>query len=170
MKKLNLSSFPWYVFLFAIYPVFTLLAHNIGEVNVNVAYRALIVSLVVAMLMFAVLARVLHDHQKAGLVVALAYLSFFSYGHVYVFVKNFEVGGILIGRHRFLLVVWIVLFALGLWWSLKKSARIPSLTSGLNVMVVGLIILPIYQIGSFAYTTIRNHKSYHPQSIVNLLD
>ncbi|HSB01970.1 MAG TPA: hypothetical protein VLE49_15070, partial [Anaerolineales bacterium] len=114
MKKT--SIFPWHVLLFAAFPVISLLANNTGQVNYAVAYRPLVLSVVFSSILCVVARWLLHDWQKAGALVTVFNLLFFSYGHVYSYFEDAQVAGILIGRHRVLGAIWLIVLILSFLW------------------------------------------------------
>ena len=166
IKNRNLAEYPWHAILFAIYPPLALLAHNIGEVDVGVAYRSIFISIIIAGILTFALTIILKNWNKAGLIVLLNLVLFFYYGHVYNLVRNIEVSGLLIGRHRFLILLWILIFFLNLWAILRQSEVSPSLTSGLNLIALVLIILPVFQLGKYAYSQWQADQKFTPQSVV----
>ena len=88
MKLNKFFKFPWYVFFLVLYAILSLLTQNLGQVDSSVVFRSLLVSLAptyVAMLLVNISIR---DIQQAGLIVAFLAVLFFSYGHVYLAIKN----------------------------------------------------------------------------------
>jgi len=167
IKKINLTEYPWYAILFALYPPLALLAHNIVEVEISVAYRSVLVSITIAVILIFVLAGTLKDWSKAGLIVSLLITLFFSYGHVYNYVRNFELAGFLVGRHRFLTLAWALIFFLGLRAILRMPVTNPSLTSGMKMIAVVLVIFPVFQLGKYAYSQWQADQKVSPRSVVS---
>jgi hypothetical protein len=73
-------------------------------------------------------------------------LLFLTYGHVYNYVSDFEIGGFLVGRHRYLVMVWLALAVLGSWWATRRPGNHSSLTSMLNLMGACLLAMPVLQL------------------------
>jgi len=152
-KLSNIGAFPWYPIVIALYAPLALLAHNLGQVEIRSGVRAILVTVVSAVLILFLARLVLKDWARAGAASAVVFILFFTYGHVYTAIKNYEVLGIVIGRHRYLVVVWVALAGLGLWWSVKRSFRIPTLSSSMNLAGVVLLIYPLFQVISYASST-----------------
>ncbi|MEW5829667.1 MAG: hypothetical protein AB1846_12310 [Chloroflexota bacterium] len=146
-----------YPFAFAAYPVLSLLAVNIKEVEDVVALRPLLLALALAAVLFFVFRLAVKDGQKAALLTALVLMLFFSYGHVYDFLKqSFNT----LARHRFLGPFYLILLGLGVWWILRKARHWPSLTETLNVVGIVLLVFPLFQSGQFlARTAMENRKA-----------
>ncbi len=148
-KSINVAQLPIYPILFSMYPVVALLGVNISEVEASVVWRPLLVLAGAALVCMFLLRLFLRDWQRAALAASLLALLFFTYGRAYEVVKNQTLGGFIVGRHRYLLVMWILLAALAVWWAWKKVKRPQTFTSTLNLISVFLLIYPSYQAISY---------------------
>ena len=148
-NPVKIWGLPWHSLFFALYPVLALLGHNIGETYIDSAYRALIVSTIGSLVLLAITYSVLRDWQKAGLVTTWLLVFFFSYGHIYTFLKTLEIPATIVIRHRYLAPVLFVVFGLAIWWGLKQPTHLPSTTSTLNIISIVLLVYPIYQLAAF---------------------
>ena len=147
INKILLKRTPFHPFLFAIFPVLALLGHNINEVSINVIIRPLIIVLA-GTLVLVVLSRVLlRDTLKAGLVVTLFLVLFFTYGQVYHLIRDLHAIGFQLARHRYLGPVFLVFLIGGLWLIQTRLKNLELATSALNLVGLILVILPIWQIG-----------------------
>ncbi len=136
-------------FLLAAYPILALLAHNVGWSPPVDAARALIVSLAGAALAFVLLRLVLRDPLRAGLLTSLGLLLFFSYGHLYGFLKASGLGAT-IGRHRYLAPAFALTFLVVSWFILRRLREARPLTSALNWMSAALFAFPILSLAFLA--------------------
>jgi hypothetical protein len=150
-QKRKLSIIPLYPIIFGVYPVLALAAHNITEMEPDQSYRALLVSLALAVLLYGILRLILRSWSRAALLSLLWLALFYSYGHVYLLLKNQTLFGILIGRHRYLIAVWGALAVGAAWISAKRSLRLTSLSLPLNVVCLVLVALPVFQIVQFQW-------------------
>ena len=160
--KSKFSGFPWYALLLALYSPLALLAHNLGQVDSSVAIRSLLVSLGIALILLSLLKVLLKDLQKAGLIVAFLEILFFSYGHIYAAIKNIELAGFILGRHRYLGFVWLGLAAVGIWWILKKLHS-TAFTGSLNLVILLLVFFPFAQIISFEIENAGYEQASSPE-------
>ena len=112
--------FPIAPFLLALYGVVVLLANNIDQISGTQALRSLAISLIGTGVVVDVFILVFRNWHLATLAAALVVLLLFSYGHVYSILKQVEIFSILIGRHRFLIPLWIGLLAIGLYILSKR--------------------------------------------------
>ena len=140
---------PIYVLWLALFPVVALLASNLGQVRPTIGYRALALSAMLALILLVLFRLMLGDWSRAGLLTSLGLLLFFSYGHVYNALRPVELGGITLGRHRFLLPVWIVLTAAGAWLIWKRASDSSGLTTALTLGLGVVLLVPLAQIITF---------------------
>lgn len=163
------SELPWHVFLFAIFPILSLLAKNTGQIDNADSHRSFVLSAIISAIMLLITQRILRNLQKAGALVTVLNLLFFSYGHVYTSVEDAAIAGILLGRHRVLAVLWLVLLVVSFLWIVKRK-DLQSLTSGLNFITLFLLILPSYTVTSFWYSNLNTHvtKLSENPSVANL--
>ena len=158
MKLNKFINFPWYTLFLALYSPLALLAYNLGQVDISATIRSLLISLGITLVLLTLLNILLKDLQKAGLIVALITVLFFSYGHIYLSIKNFQIGGFLIGRHRYLAVFWLGLAGVGIWWILTKL-RSTAFTGSLNLIALLLVLFPVTQIAFFEMENMGNEPS-----------
>ena len=149
---------PLHPFLFALFPVLTLLAGNLGEMNLSAFFRSAVASLFVASALFLILRLGTKDWRSAALLATFYLLLFFTYGHVYNLVKNQSLFGFDYGRHRILGIVWAVLTIVGGWLIVKRIHLNKIVTMVLNLVGFLLVIFPIVQIGAYAIVQSRNAK------------
>jgi hypothetical protein len=144
--------------LFAIFPILSLLANNVGQVNYAVSFRSLVLSLVVSMIVLLIAKWLLRDWQKAGLLVTVLAVLFFSYGHVHSYFEKVDVAGVVLGRHRVLAILWAAILVLSSFWILKRKDH-QVLTSSLNSMAVVLLIFPVFKLTSFWYSNLSANRA-----------
>jgi len=139
-------QFPFHPLLIGIFPVISLYAWNQGETGFDAALRLVLVCLALAILVIGLFKLALRDWLKAALLTSLLLVLFYSYGHIYIGIKNAEVLGLIIGRHRYLAGLWTVLFA-GLGWLIFRSkSDLSGLTRSINLVALVLVAIPLYQI------------------------
>lgn len=111
------------VALFALFPVLNLLASNAGQVPLLSAARSALVVIVVSLLALAGARLALGGWSRAALLVIGAQLLFFGYGHAYDLLRQVEVSGIQLGRHRYLMAVWGAAGLLWMWVVVRVGRR-----------------------------------------------
>jgi len=150
-KSLEIDKrvFPFYPLLFGIYPVLTLAAVNIAQIDLSWMFRSLVFSIVITLILFGLLRWVMRSWTKAAFLCLCLLILFFTYGHVYSLLKNVNDPVLGLVRFRYLLAGWIVLGGLALWLSTKKYVTSPSFVVTMNFIVVALMIFPAYQLVQF---------------------
>ena len=139
----KIKQFPFHPLLFAAYPIVALLAVNIDQIKSTAALRSLLITLAAAGIVWALLNLVCKDWHRAALLVSLYFILFFSYGHVYHFLETQPILGMALGRHRLLIVVWLLLAAGGTWAAVRKTRDPRKATEALNLVGLVLIAMPI---------------------------
>ncbi|MEJ2607617.1 MAG: hypothetical protein P8Z41_13195 [Anaerolineales bacterium] len=128
--------------LFAAYAVLAMYANNLGQVAFTDVRRALLVCVLTAGLLLVLMRLLFRDWGRAAIVTTLALILFFSYGHFYSWIKTFAFGRV-VGRHRYLLPLSILLLV-GLSWILMRSKeRRRSVNRFFNVVSVVILIFPL---------------------------
>jgi hypothetical protein len=143
MKKLE--RWILHPFLFGIYPVVALLAHNIRQIAPIYALRSFLFSFVLALVVLLLSRLILKDWRRAALITSFAMLLFFTYGQIFVPLQHVHLLGVDIGRHRVLLLLEAILLVAAAWLILKKLS-LPIWTMALNAMSVIAVTLALVQI------------------------
>jgi len=144
--------------LIGLYPVLALLSYNIIQLDPVYALRAIIITLLFSILVFALSMLITRERHKAGLLASLTLLLFLTYGHVYNLLENKSY----LGHHRFMIVIWLGAFVLGVWgiFHIKKKPRNFSLF--LNFFSAVLIAIPLFQIVQFELRQTQPKATVNP--------
>lgn len=139
-------------FLSAIFPVLFVFAHNIQRLQVGMIAGPIAVLTIAALVLWCSLSVVLRDRRRAGLVVSLFYLLFFSYGVCYLEVKlliSTLLGGAMTVTPVYLLFAWAAVFALGTYAFVRTTSDLDNLTAAANAMAGCLLLLSVIRIGAY---------------------
>lgn len=147
MKKI--TRWVFHPFLFAVYPVLFLLVNNPEEAAPAQAVRSLLAALLAAAVLLAAFRVLLRSWTRAAVAVTLVLIAFFSYGHVYALVDKAVFFGLMIGRHRYLLPLWLLLTGLGLWWAARKLKNPADTGQAFNLIGTVLLLLVLFQFLNF---------------------
>ena len=139
------ASLPLHPFLLAVYPVLALFAHNTAEIHPTAALRPFVMMLGLGAISLGLSRLVFRDWHRAAFLASLAIILFFSYGHVYGFLKPVVALGEVVGRHRYLAVVWTLMAILG-FLGIRRLRQPGRLTSTINAVALALLILPTVQV------------------------
>jgi hypothetical protein len=142
-----LKKIPFHPFLFLLYPIIALYAHNLGEVGAEVILRPMLFALLGAAIVFLVLGLVMKDWRRAALVAAVLVIAFITYGQLYSYLRTTPVLGLSLGKHRLLVIAYVIILALALWWVIKRLKDLSQATLFFNSLAILLIALPVFQIG-----------------------
>jgi hypothetical protein len=165
----RLKLFPFHSILLAIYPVVMLYANNVKEVSADVLLRPLLIALGISVLLLLLVRLVLRDWQRAGFLISLTMLLFFTYGHIYELKKTI----VLLTdfwRHRYLLPLFLIALIAGVIVVLRTHKN-PQLTQILNLVCIILFIYPLVQITGHSLSASKNDRqaSQSPLPVRELL-
>jgi len=135
-------------FLFGIFPVLFLFAHNIDQVLFQ---ETLIPSAILMGLTFALLllSRIIFKDSRKGAIVTSAFLMlFFSYGYIFNIIEARQIGDFVIGRHRYLLFACAVFFVCVVYFT-KKAGELKNSTNILNATAAFLVLISLINIGAY---------------------
>jgi hypothetical protein len=90
---------------------------------------------------------------------------FFSYGHIYEWLQTLKIGEGQLGRHRYLVPIWLVIFGLGVWW-INKLSSTTRVTEILNLLSALLLIFPLGQLVLFTLNIAQPFENPITQGIV----
>lgn len=155
---------PWHPVLLTVYPILALLGHNIGEVEIDAAYRSLIVGIILTILVLVLLSLLLHNWRKAAVVLAMMVVLFFFYGHLYNYLH--DIGPVMLIRHRYLFPLLFVLIGLLVWRTIKSKADFIETTTWLNIFSILMLVFPIYQIVGYEIQRGNEIKNAPVETIV----
>jgi hypothetical protein len=157
-KKLR-EMIPLHPLLFALYAPVALLASNILQIRPVDATRSIVVFFVLGGLVYLLFRWILKDWTRAAVFSSILILLFISYGQVYSALNPVSAQGDSVGRHRYLIPIWLAAGALALWGAsrLRKNLRIVS--NAANIFSFALILFPIYQLTSNYVMTLRNESA-----------
>lgn len=150
MKKTRsrISTVPIHPFLVGMYPVFVLYYINIKEVIPAAMGQALITSFVIMGLVSFFYLLIFRSWTKAAVPVSFTLLLIFTYGHIFNLIEGSAFAGILIGRHRNAILVWIIIYIVGLCFLARiKSSN--TLTKSLNTVSIFIMAFVLIEIGIF---------------------
>lgn len=148
MKRLK--PYHFHPLLFALFPVLALFSHNIEEVAFSVAVRPFLFSLIGMLLVYLFSIVMLRSWDKASLVTSFVSVLFFSYGHVYDAIRSIPEYGLALGRHRYLIVLNLLVIIMGWWWVDRRSRDLRQINQFCCLTGLVIIVFPIVQIWSHA--------------------
>ncbi|MFQ5921598.1 MAG: hypothetical protein ACE5M4_02040 [Anaerolineales bacterium] len=133
-------------FFFASFASLSLISNNLTEIG-GQGGRAVLLSLGFSAIVFAAFWLLTRDGWKAGMCASGAIILFFSYGHVLNLVESWSVEQ---DYSALLLIIWAGLFAVWVYWVLRRARNLLPLSNALNLIAVALNILPAYMIVTYS--------------------
>ncbi len=158
---------PFYFLIFAIYPILALFANNIDQVDAIVIFRPVIISLLTSIILWIAFRLIFGNWHSASLFTAFLLVLFFLYGHMYDYIKNKDLFGFILGRHRILMLIWGGLIVGGFFFAFSRKRSIQNYAPTLNIIALSLLIFPVLTALSY-WISIRSIPSIEFQSVTKL--
>lgn len=137
-------------FLFAVSPILFLLKHNMHLFDVSVILGPVAATTCVALVSWSVLSLALRDKKKAGLILSLFFLLFFSYESSCDVIQDFMrgLGVSRVWMQRYLLLTWAILFAVAAGFMIRTRRSLRNLTNISNIVAGALVVLSLVSIAA----------------------
>lgn len=129
--------------LFTIYPTLSLFSQNADELRLEYVWPPLLVITISALALFYLLKLALKDGPKACLLTTLLLIVFYYYGFFFNALEDWQVGNLIIGRHRYFLIIWIVFFSFIAFRLFKTKRDLLNLAKFVSLIGTSLIVLPL---------------------------
>lgn len=133
-------------FLLAIFPFLFFLSNNPAELDVFDIFIPLGVTLLITGIILLVARVLLGSITKAATAVSLCLFIFFSYGYFYDALSGIFVVGVEVGRARYLLSFYAVMFTAGMAFIFFTRRSLKMLQQFLNVVTLVLVAMSVITI------------------------
>jgi hypothetical protein len=154
-------------FLFAIFPILFLYAHNIDKSPPNEILLPIIITTCLAFLSWLLLNLILKDKKQAGLLVSIFLLLFFSYGHIYDMMSLLPFLAKI--RHPItVLLFFSLLLLLGAFLLVKTRWNLRNFTSLFNIIAISLVAISLVNLGIYWFKTPTVHSNDDTELTNNL--
>ena len=134
-------------FLIAFFPIIAVYSVNIGLIQLEQFIFPTLLIVGSALLFFLCLKHILKNGKKAALIVSLAFIIFFSFGHVYNMINQVSIGDTDLGSNSILLPIFTILFGIGSFLIIKTERTLENATSIVNTISVVFIFVIIIMVG-----------------------
>ncbi len=146
---MKLFDKPLFVIIFAFYPTLSLLGINIGQATLEDGIRPLIFSILLVGFLFAIGYLVFKNIYLSAVASVILMLVFFTYGHIFQALEGARFLGIKLARNSFLIIFYIALSYCLIRLAIKNVSSLPKSSSIFNVISIGMLIFPLFQLGRF---------------------
>jgi len=137
-------------FLFAIFPIIFLFSVNVNSVSPEEIIFPLFSVIAVTFLIWIVLGILLKSRIKSGFIVSIGLVLFFSYGHIYILIDDFEKNDEV--SHLLLIIPALVIFSFVSYYFIKTKNSLHNLTKIVNIVAFSLVIISFFGIGEYLFS------------------
>jgi hypothetical protein len=136
-------------FLFALWPIVFAYSQNQEYVAFSQAWTFLTVLLGSTLVMFLLFAAILRSAMRAGAIVSLFVVLFFSFGPFFDLLWEDRAGYALTGQSLALMIAWVLIFAGGTAIVFRIRRHWLEITRALNVVALTLVLVSMASIGFY---------------------
>jgi len=137
--------------LFSIFPILFLYSNNVNSVVIKeLLFPILLVSIFSYLVLF-ILKLVLKDWKKSSVLTSIYMILIFLYGHIHLLLYSLDIGGIQIGRNRFLLIIFLVLFIISTLYMIKSKKRFDKINNIISGVAITMIVLSVTNIAIYNF-------------------
>lgn len=140
-----------YPFLFVLFPVLFLVSYNIDEISIFEPLSLLVAVLIFTAVFILLVNLFLKNSMKSSLIVFIFFALFFSYGHIYDLIQDWEFAGFVFGRHRYLMFIWGLLFCFDAYFIAVTRRGLRNLTRILNLVTLFMFTVLIINIAIYKF-------------------
>ena len=124
----------------------------------------LLIIVPISLTIFFILKLILKDSKKAALIVSIGLVLFFTYGHFYNIIKGFTILDEVIGRHRYLIIPFILGIIIPTYFIIKSKIDFQNITKIVNGISIVLVIMVFVNVTTFGMTEIESYSTIHYES------
>ncbi len=134
-KKFNII----HLFLISLFPALFIYSQNIHEIPVQEIILPVLLIFFAAVLLWLLARFIIKNDEKSALIISLLLVLSFSYGHIYLLVDDFTLGDSDIGRHRYLLIPFVISFIVGTYYFVKTKGKLNNASNTFNAIAGTLL-------------------------------
>jgi hypothetical protein len=174
----QLLDLAFYPLLFAVFPVISLFAHNVGELTIEQLNTPLIFSLIFMLILWSLWDFFLQNKMKSALISTLIFFLLFSYGHIKFLIINtaanlFRISPDSLNKLENSLPVIFLLALVAstiIFFIMQKklSNKLQLATNILNVISLSILIIPLTTISLVNWQ--RLSSSIEPLKVTNTIN
>ena len=145
--------------LFAIIPILMIVSVNLDEVFFENSALLFLIIVPSVLVLWYLLNLLIKDKMKSGLIISFGLVLFFSYGHFINVLRDIVIEDLVIGRHRYLVPSFGIIFAIGVYSILKTKKNFSDFTTIANVIAIVILLVSVSNIFVYALENSDNNSS-----------
>jgi hypothetical protein len=136
-------------FLFALWPILFVYSQNLEHLSLSQIWTSVLVLLGFTLVFFFLLLVLLRNAMRAGLLLSLFLILFFSYGQAYRILWGGQGGESLTNRQSILMAAWAILYLAGTALLIRIKRGLEDITKIVNVVALVLVLTSAFNVGSY---------------------
>ena len=178
---MKLNSIIFHPILFGIFPVLSLFENNMSFTPIREIILPVIIIILVIIPTWIFLKIIIKDNKKSAFIISLSLILFFAYGPIFFAIDDITVNGEDIGRHMYLMIIFLGIWVSGTIFLIKTKKEIGNITTISNFMsliIIGVMLFTIvgynlensYSVKIEEFETIENGIKEFPDIYYIILD
>ena len=131
---------------------------NLDEIFIENSALLFLIIVPSVLALWCLLNLLIKDKMKSGLIISLGLVLFFSYGHFLNVLRDVVIEDFVIGRHRYLVPSFGIIFVVGVYSILKTKKNFSDFTTIANVIAIVILLVSVSNI--FVYALENNNDDY----------
>jgi len=151
MKKL-FTPLPY---LFAMTNILFLFSYNVNQISFTEIIIPSSLILIFTFLLVLLSELIFRNDRKTNIFVTIALFFFFFYGHIFNLIEDWQIRDFVVGKNKYLLIIWGVLFTSAIYLLYKTHNNLENITKLLYGVAISSIIISLVNITVYQFKTIR---------------
>lgn len=147
-----IKNYPLHILFFPAFSVLMMAANNVGQIDLIVILRPLIVSTLLSLGIFFLSSTILNDRHRAGTLSFIITFFILTYGHFYTLMQDRIIGNWVIGTHFYTLLLLGLVCILFIYLLVVKRKNIRNFTQILNILT---LVLTGFQVGTIGVYKVK---------------
>ena len=148
-----------HIFLISLFPVLFIYSQNIDETPVQEIVLPALLILFGAVLLWLLTRFIIKNNEKSAFIISLLLVLSFSYGHIYLLVDDFTLGDSDLGRHRYLLIPFVISFVVGTYYFVKTKVNLNNMSTIFNVFAASVLVIILINVATYNLENIDSFEN-----------
>ena len=148
-----------HIFLISLFPVLFIYSQNIDETPVQEIVLPALLILFGAVLLWLLTRFIIKNNEKSAFIISLLLVLSFSYGHIYLLVDDFTLGDSDLGRHRYLLIPFVISFVVGTYYFVKTKVDLNNMSTIFNVFAASILVIILINVATYNLENIDSFEN-----------
>lgn len=139
------NTFEIHPFLFGVFTTIFIFTFNVHLVKIQDLIFPIVIIISIIIGLTIPIKILLKNKKKTAFIISIIAILFFSYGHFYEIIEN-DIDNF---QHKFLLVIFFIIFAVGVYYFVRTKRKLDNATKITNGVSIVIILFSIMNLGMY---------------------